>query len=109
MNSISAILGFTSRPVQGELVAAQFSGDRGWYRAEVTNIDGEGCTLYFVDYGNSEVQKVENIRRVTNKIFTETPKQALVCGLFTEQPLSGFNSKIVNQVCLCVLNNFSIQ
>ncbi|CAG5124763.1 unnamed protein product, partial [Candidula unifasciata] len=85
------------RPVQGELVAAQFSADGSWYRAEVTNIDGDSCTLYFVDYGNSEVQKVENIRQLTNKFLIETPKQALVCSLSTAQPLSRYESKIVDE------------
>jgi len=52
-----------------EWVAAKFSADGNWYRAEVLRIitDKEGekqFELRYVDYGNTEVSTAKNIRRL---------------------------------------------
>eukprot|EP00730_Choanoeca_flexa_P019685 TRINITY_DN9622_c0_g1_i1.p2 TRINITY_DN9622_c0_g1~~TRINITY_DN9622_c0_g1_i1.p2 ORF type:complete len:879 (+),score=258.12 TRINITY_DN9622_c0_g1_i1:2861-5497(+) len=41
-------------PKRNDLVAAQFSQDMGWYRARITEINGNDVDVLYVDYGNSE-------------------------------------------------------
>ncbi|KAL9598363.1 MAG: hypothetical protein Q9219_004525 [cf. Caloplaca sp. 3 TL-2023] len=54
----------TSPPKTGEIVAAQFSEDREWYRARVRRNDRDAKTseVVFIDYGNSESVNWKNIR-----------------------------------------------
>ena len=48
----------------GDIVAAPFSEDNAWYRAQIVGVLGDEVDLYFVDYGDSLVISKERIRRL---------------------------------------------
>jgi len=55
--------------IKGELVAAQFTHDDNWYRAQITRIpkDSEENTQYevfYIDYGNKETLRANRLRRL---------------------------------------------
>ncbi|XP_019638854.1 PREDICTED: uncharacterized protein LOC109480923 isoform X1 [Branchiostoma belcheri] len=67
-------------PQQGMSCIAQFSEDKGWYRAKVMKVEGDGVEVIFVDYGNSE--KVDrSLVKMIKPQFTELPVQAFQCSL----------------------------
>ncbi|XP_059610056.1 maternal protein tudor isoform X2 [Phlebotomus argentipes] len=41
------------------------SGDSNWYRGEVLKISGDDVTVKYIDYGNTEVVKMNNLRNLT--------------------------------------------
>ena len=43
----------------GNIVAAEFSVDKYWYRAELVEIRGQEAKCFFVDYGNEEIVSVQ--------------------------------------------------
>jgi len=57
----------------GEACIAQFSLDKKWYRGEVLQVIGWECLVKFVDYGNDELCKFENLRK--SLFLTEIPVQ----------------------------------
>jgi hypothetical protein len=59
-----------------------------WYRARITQIQEDGINVLFVDYGNSEVVRRDNLRRVCKELM-ELPVQAFHCKLSGIQPLTG--------------------
>lgn len=63
-------------PKVDELVIAQFSDDETWYRARVKSITPDGqYTVFYIDYGNSEVVSADKIRSL-DQTFTKLPPQA---------------------------------
>jgi hypothetical protein len=99
MNIQLIVTHFLYRPIKGELVVAKFSSDGLWYRAEVISIEGDASTLMFVDFGNSEVQTIENIRPITNQKLVEIPKQAIFCGFHATKSVSQYV-----QDCVDIIN-----
>ncbi|CAH1253582.1 TDRD6 [Branchiostoma lanceolatum] len=72
-------------PKQGMPCIAQFSEDKGWYRAKVIKVEGDVVEVIFVDYGNSE--KVEkSLVKVIKSQFTDLPIQAFQCSLANITP-----------------------
>lgn len=63
---------------KGEIVAAKFSVDENWYRAEVLKISkDQDYTVIFVDYGNVEVVTADSLRPLASEFSTKVlPKQA---------------------------------
>ena len=78
---------FTAPPQPGMLVCAQHEADDLWYRAsiksvtgtsggcvprplEVSVVLGQGCRVYFVDFGNEEVVKSNRLNECPNEIRT---------------------------------------
>ncbi|XP_052774771.1 uncharacterized protein LOC128213245 isoform X2 [Mya arenaria] len=65
-------------PGNGQVCAACFSEDGAFYRGIVKDIQGDSCTVFFVDYGNSE-------KKSTSELFTlpqalcKLPAQAIPC------------------------------
>jgi len=57
----------------GEACIAQFSQDKKWYRGKVLQVIGWECLVKFVDYGNDELCKFENLRK--GLFLTEIPVQ----------------------------------
>jgi staphylococcal nuclease domain-containing protein 1 len=59
-------------PKVGDLLAAQFSLDRDWYRARVRRVDRDAKTaeITYVDYGNSESVAWSNLRPLTQPQFS---------------------------------------
>jgi staphylococcal nuclease domain-containing protein 1 len=59
------VAGAEYTPKKGERVIAQYSGDKTWCRAQVLKVPRDGkAEVQFIDYGNTEVVPVKNIRAV---------------------------------------------
>ena len=67
---------------QGDLVLVQFSADWEWYRGRVERVfdDGITCTVFFLDYGNTE-RKAVSALKVLPPQFMKLPAQAILCKL----------------------------
>ncbi|XP_045158547.2 uncharacterized protein LOC123524421 isoform X3 [Mercenaria mercenaria] len=74
--------------LQGQAVCAKYSEDEAWYRAEVTQIEGNKVTVLFVDYGNSEETTITNLRQLEDDI-AEIPPYAVRCNLDKVKPAQG--------------------
>ena len=64
----------------GCLVAAVYSCDQNFYRAQVMNVYNEKCVVYFLDYGNKEQQDVTALFQLAPR-FRQLPFQAIECKL----------------------------
>ena len=69
-------------PSEGDLVIALFTDDNQWYRARVSKVceDEKLCEVLFVDYGNSEILPIENLR-IPDLSLTSHPPLAFECYL----------------------------
>ena len=58
-------------PFVGMAVAAKFTADNRWYRAEILEICPNRSTVvvYFVDFGNNDSCLFENLRYLRNDFF----------------------------------------
>ena len=65
---------------QGLYVAALYSADSLWYRAEVLESNGSNVNVWFVDYGNFETVPASNIRYLEPQ-FATLPIQVVPCRL----------------------------
>jgi len=65
------------------IVAAQYSEDDSWYRAKVLTVHDEGVSVFFVDYGNSEIVKMDRIQPL-NRQFLPLTAQAIHCSITGE-------------------------
>lgn len=96
----------TYQPTLGEVVAAQYTdnGKTMWYRARVEKLDAGKIQVFFLDYGNTEHVKDEEVQRLDEK-FLRLSQMAVKCRLpgctGTEDPelLAGF-SCILDQTLL---------
>ncbi|GFR09541.1 tudor domain-containing protein 1 [Trichonephila clavata] len=61
----------TSLPEVGDLICAKFFDDI-WYRGSVKKVceDSSSCEIHFIDYGNSEIISLENMRVLPNSLCT---------------------------------------
>ena len=73
---------------EGDFIAAQFSGDELWYRAQVCETTVEGVAVYFVDHGNQEVVSHSKIQYLDPE-FAKLPAQAVPCSLAEVLPSGG--------------------
>lgn len=72
-------------PAAGELCVAKYSKDNKWYRARITSIREEELQVFFVDYGNSEWTRENQVKRIIPH-FLHLPFQALECFLGNVEP-----------------------
>lgn len=72
----------------GQLVAAKYSEDNIWYRAQVETIDGNNLTVKYIDYGNVEPVTLENVRPLGPEI-SDLPIQCIWCRLAHVEPVQG--------------------
>ncbi|XP_076618490.1 tudor and KH domain containing protein papi isoform X1 [Colletes latitarsis] len=73
----------------GQIVAAKFSFDEQWYRAEVISApEGEQCEVYFVDYGDHEVVQLDSVLELRTD-FLSLRLQAIECSLANIKPRDG--------------------
>ena len=99
-------------PAVGLLCAAKFSADGSWYRAEISCVTSEICTVQFIDYGNSEDVVATDLRVLENPFMFE-PRQAIRCSLtgigpigsreWSEECRCQFNDTILDQECLVTI------
>ncbi|XP_060571770.1 tudor domain-containing protein 7-like isoform X2 [Ruditapes philippinarum] len=74
---------------KGRYCAALFSGDGAWTRAQILQHRPDGTVeLLFVDYGNVESVKEDDIRWLSPEL-AKYPCQAISCSLYGIQPLQG--------------------
>lgn len=67
--------------VVGNPVCAQFSGDDSWYRAVIKSVPSDfEVEVHYVDYGNSEVILLSDVRQLSKRFFN-IPVQAVRCCL----------------------------
>ncbi|XP_038056749.1 tudor domain-containing 6-like [Patiria miniata] len=74
-------------PVVGAVCVAQFADDGGWYRAKVTEVQPETCTVTFIDYGNSDKVSKSLIMDIKED-FLAVEQQAVLCSLGGVGPVS---------------------
>lgn len=68
------------------MVAAKFSFDKQWYRAEIISAPENGqCEVYFVDYGDHEVVQLDSILQLRTD-FLSLRLQAIECSLSNIKP-----------------------
>lgn len=85
---------------QGELVAAQSSGDGRWYRAQVvTAEEGDLVAVFFVDFGFSERVPAAQVKSLHPR-FTHLPLQALEACLADDDPESSSESSEAFEDCV---------
>lgn len=70
----------------GQMVAAKFSYDNKWYRAEVVEVmDDSECEVFFVDFGDLEVLFIDNIFELRTDMLS-LRLQAVECSLANTKP-----------------------
>ena len=89
-------------------MAAVYSEDKKWYRSQVLKVEGDTCSLFFVDYGNEEDQTVQNVKEIRNQKIKDIPAQTLACclhGLDTFPPAVTQDDLAAVRICslfLCI-------
>lgn len=53
----------------GDLCLALFHEDNGWYRAQVLSVAGQSFTVFFIDYGNTETVKIDDLRSASEYVL----------------------------------------
>ncbi|GFY41217.1 tudor domain-containing protein 1 [Trichonephila inaurata madagascariensis] len=72
---------------------AKYNEDGAWYRAVISDIEGENIYVHFVDYGNSEVSSLKNLRPITPELI-KIPPIAIECKLYAIQANDGKEAEI---------------
>lgn len=72
LSSSTAPASLTSAPKVGDIVAAQFSADKDWYRARVRRVDrdAKSAEVTYIDYGNSETVAWSKLRPLSQPQFS---------------------------------------
>ena len=60
---------------------AFYEADRSWYRGRIVSCESARVTVFYVDYGNTEVVRVDQVRSVTAQFMKSPPVQAVKCCL----------------------------
>ncbi|XP_014242124.1 staphylococcal nuclease domain-containing protein 1 [Cimex lectularius] len=83
-------------PRKGDLCAAKYPVDDGWYRAKVEKVSGNKVTVLYIDYGNkAEIQSVQCASIPTS--FTEKPFAHLFTLAFVSMPKDIEDQKIATR------------
>lgn len=75
----SADQGIVSSVGVGAFCVARYE-DGGWYRAQVTQVQGDSIVVFYIDYGDTAVLPLSSIRTLIPE-FTALPAQAIKCSL----------------------------
>ncbi|GFU49790.1 RING finger protein 17 [Trichonephila clavipes] len=67
-------------PMPGNPCCAKYSFDDNWYRCEVTDLTENGAVVLYVDYGNSEIVSLNDLRELDRQ-FIDFPVQIRFCEL----------------------------
>ena len=67
----------------GMCCCALYDQDDSWYRALVKSVDGDECTIEFVDYGNTSTCNIFSLRRISSQ-FMDLSCQAIQCKILRE-------------------------
>lgn len=75
-------------PKVGDIVAAKYLEDDGWYRSKIESIDNDGFIVKFIDYGNScSVKEIG----VIDQLIAELPAMSKRCTLFKPKNIVSFS------------------
>ncbi|KAM0736663.1 Tudor and KH domain-containing protein-like protein [Formica fusca] len=70
----------------GQMVAAKFSYDNKWYRAEIITIVGDSqCEVYYVDYGDIDIISTDDVLELCTDMLS-LRLQAVECSLANTKP-----------------------
>ncbi|KAG1659857.1 Tudor domain-containing protein 1 [Nymphon striatum] len=72
------------KPAVGQICAAKWLGD--WYRAKICEVNESSVMVQFVDYGNSDVTPIDNLRPLNSELM-QIPPQAICCKLHNVEPI----------------------
>ncbi|KAF5272684.1 hypothetical protein FQA39_LY07711 [Lamprigera yunnana] len=76
-------------PKRGDVCAAKYTADDAWYRAKVEKVQGPMVTIFYIDYGNREVVKVNRLASLPATYASEKPfssEYSLACVTFAKDP-----------------------
>lgn len=90
---------------KGDVVAAQYTLDDGWYRAIVRDVNDteNSANVFYLDYGNSETIVTERLRELKPE-FLKLPAQAVSLSLHGVDVNKQWSSKEVAQLESLILN-----
>jgi len=76
----------------GRSCVAFYNADKSWYRGHIVSKASEKVTVFYVDYGNTEVVPVGHVRHPAAQFVTSPPVQAIKCSLrvATNKPASAW-------------------
>ncbi|XP_063079530.1 tudor domain-containing 6 isoform X2 [Engraulis encrasicolus] len=90
-----AAVGFTQNPQVGVWCAA-LSEDGTYYRAKVQTVNGRQTSIFFIDYGNTEIVDIQNLRQLPSK-YQMLPPLAVKCSLTGIKPeCNGWSTDALN-------------
>ena len=72
----------------GDLCVALFSEDEAWYRAIVEDVSSDNVRVRFIDYGNTEMMNLKNIKGLSEEFLAED-LLAVQCKLSGVRPSGG--------------------
>lgn len=75
-------------PKVGQIVAAKYPEDDGWYRSKIESIENDEYTVKFIDYGNSCLVKEIGIIDAT---IAELPAMSKHCALYKPKNIVSFS------------------
>ncbi|KAI6647629.1 hypothetical protein LOD99_8703 [Oopsacas minuta] len=76
----------TSASVEnGKYFFAKYEIDNCWYRALILSKQTDEAQVYFIDYGNTDKVRIENLRNIPEKFATH-PQQAFIGSLHNIKP-----------------------
>ena len=72
--------------------------DGGWYRAQVTQVEGESISVFYIDYGDTATLPLSSIRTLKPE-FSTLPAQAVQCNLkgYSSQGPENFKDLVLEQ------------
>ena len=79
-------------PAVRDWCIAKFSVDDGWYRAQISSLQGSHAEVFYIDYGNSETVSLADVK-VLKPQFAILPAQALSCSLAGCKAGTGLDTK----------------
>lgn len=80
---------------EGQICSACYHLDQKWYRSGVSKIWPEEVEVVFVDFGNAERIKLDEIR--VEVAFLDVPIQNLKCQLYNVKPVSIFKMTLKDE------------
>jgi len=89
----------TITPFKGMICGALFGGDGAWYRARVVSFAGDDVTLFYVDYGNTDIVCLTDIRPISDELCM-LPAQAIKCATMATIDDDKFTDTVSNVECI---------
>ncbi|CAD1478887.1 unnamed protein product, partial [Heterotrigona itama] len=91
----------------GQMVAARFSFNKQWYRAEIISTpENDQCEIFFVDYGDREVVNLDSVLELRTD-FLRLRLQAVECSMANIKPPNSQLIKLLVSKRYQLLNSLS--